>query len=155
MELLRRALLVGCALPGLWLLRLAPLDPLLTIVPVDFAARQKQEAASVPDNRKSEAEMRQAVLPLPVYVEEVVQYNVFPAVGPQWDRLLGEIDNRAPTSAGLMVTDGARRFVFFRLDEEPLRDVLDKLAQGGGTTYVSISRPGEDRHYRVERRAWS
>src|SRR6476659_5807469 len=149
MELLRRALLVGCALPGLWLLRLAPLDPLLTIVPEDFAARQKQEAASVPDDRKSEAEMRQAVLPLPVYVEEVVQYNVFPAVGPQWDRLLGEIDNRNPgratgsgpgtgTNADLSETSGTRRYEFFRSDQEPLRDVLDKLAQGGGTTYVSI-----------------
>ena len=44
---------------------------------------------------------------------------------------------------------------FFRSDEEPLRAVLDKLAQGGGTTYVSISRPGEDRHYQVDRRVWS
>src|SRR6476659_421496 len=129
MELLRRALLVGCALPGLWLLRLAPLDPLLTIVPEDFAARQKQEAASVPDDRKSEAEMRRAVLPLPVYVEEVVQYNVFPAAGPQWDRLLGGIDNLeprrtagsgpgAPTNANLTETNEARRYVFFRSDEE-------------------------------------
>jgi hypothetical protein len=166
MELLRRALLVGCALPGLWLLRLAPLDPLLTVVPVDFAARQKQEAASVPDDRKSEAEMRRALIPLPVYVEEVVQYNVFSAVGPQWDRLLGGIDDLTPgkaagsgrgsrTSADLSETDGTRRYVFFRSDEEPLRDVLDKLAQGGGTTYISISRPGEDRHYQVDRRVWS
>jgi hypothetical protein len=166
MELLRRALLVGCALPGLWLLRLAPLDPLLTVVPVDFAARQKQEAAAVPDDRKTEAEMRRALIPLPVYVEEVVQYNVFSAVGPQWDRLLGDIDNLAPgkaagsrrgtrTDADLSEKDETRRYVFFRSDEAPLRDVLDKLAQGGGTTYVSISRPGEDRHYQVDRRVWS
>jgi hypothetical protein len=166
MELLRRALLVGCALPGLWLLRLAPLDPLLTVVPVDFAARQKQEAASVPDDRKTEAERRRALIPLPVYVEEVVQYNVFSAVGPQWDRLLGDIDGLergkaagnvlgTRTSADLSETGETRRYVFFRSDEEPLRDVLDKLAQGGGTTYVSISRPGEDRHYKVDRRVWS
>ena len=166
MELLRRALLVGCALPGLWLLRLAPLDPLLTVVPVDFAARQKQEAAAVPDDRKTEAEMRRALIPLPVYVEEVVQYNVFSAVGPQWDRLLGDIDNLAQdkaagsgrgtrTDADLSEKDEKRRYVFFRSDEAPLRDVLDKLAQGGGTTYVSISRPGEDRHYQVARRVWS
>jgi hypothetical protein len=48
MELLSRARLVGCALPGLWILRLALLDPLLTVIPVDFAARQRQGAASVP-----------------------------------------------------------------------------------------------------------
>ena len=166
MELLRRALLVGCALPGLWLLRLAPLDPLLTVIPVDFAARQKQEAASVPDHQKTEAQLRRALIPLPVYVEEVVQYNVFSAVGPRWDRLLRDIDDLEPgkvaesglgarTSADLSETDGTRRYVFFRPDEEPLRDVLDKLAQGGGTTYVSISRPGEDRHYQADRWVWT
>jgi len=166
MELLRRALLVGCVLPGLWLLRLAPLDPLLTVVPVDFAARQKQEAASVPDDQKTEAERRQALLPLPVYVEEVVQYNVFPAVGPQWDRLLGGIDDLGAgkaatrgiagrTSADRPSADPTRRYLFFRSDEAPIREVLDKLAQGGGKAYVSISRPGEDRHYLVDRRAWT
>lgn len=73
MELLRRALLVGCVLPGLWLLRLASLDPLLSIVPIDFAARQKQEAAAIPDEAKTEAQQRLAEIPLSVYVEEVVQ----------------------------------------------------------------------------------
>ena len=150
MELLRRALLVGCALPGLWLLRLAPLDPVLTVFPVDFAALQRQEAASVPDDRKSEAQKRRAVLPLPVYVEEVVQYNVFPAAGPQWDRFLGEIDRLNAGKA-----EGPGRYAYFRSDAEPIREVLDKLAEGRGTTYVSISRPGTDRHYQVDRRIWS
>ncbi len=113
---------------------------------MDFAARQKQEAAWVPDERKTEAERRRATIPLPVYVEEVVQYNVFSAVGPEWDRLLRDID---ALDAG-----GARPYAFFRQDEAPLRQVLDKLAQGGGTTYVSISRPGGDRHYQVDRRVW-
>jgi hypothetical protein len=166
MELLRRALLVGCFLPGLWLIRLCPLDPLLTVIPVDFAARQKQEAASVPDERKTEAERRRALIPLPVYVEEVLQYNVFSAVGPKWDRLLGDIDGlergpdagnplRRRTGAAPPDAGETLRYVFFRPDEEPIRDVLDKLAQGGGTTYVSMSRPGEDRHYRVDRRVWT
>jgi hypothetical protein len=166
MELLRRALLVGCLLPGLWLIRLCPLDPLLTVVPWDFAAQQRREAAAVPDERKTEAERRRALIPLPVYVEEVLQYNVFSAVGPEWDRLLRDIDalergtdarnplrrriGTAPPEAG-----GNLRYVFFRPDEEPIRDVLDKLAQGGGKTYVSMSRPGEDRHYRVDRRVWT
>ena len=162
MELLRRALLVGCVLPGLWLLRLAPLDPLLTVVPVDFAALQRQEAAAVPEDRKSEAESRRALMPLSVYVEETVQYNVYPAVGRRWDRLLGEIDLASGKTAGGGTSKEAGlskprrlRYVFFRSDEEPLADVQDKLAQGGGTTYVSISRPGEDHHYRVDRRTWS
>ncbi|HEY6050000.1 MAG TPA: hypothetical protein VIZ58_02050 [Thermoanaerobaculia bacterium] len=141
---------MGCALPGLWLLRLAPLDPILTVIPVDFAARQRQEAASVPDDRKSDAEKRRAILPLPVYVEESVQYNVFPAAGPQWDRFLAEIDRLDAGEAA-----GASRYAFFRSDAEPIREVLDKLAEGGGTTFVSISRPGSDRHYEVDRRIWS
>lgn len=146
MELLRRAILVGCVLPGLWLLRLAPLEPLLTVAPVDFAARQKEEAARVADDRKTEAERRAAELPLPVYVEEVLQYNIFPASGQQWERFLGGID------------EAVRRGVphlFFRQNDEPIRDVLGKLAAGGGTTYISISRPGADFHYRVDTRAWT
>jgi hypothetical protein len=166
MELLRRALLIGCVLPGLWLLRLAPLDPLLSVVPVDFAAIQKAEAASVPDDRKTEQQRRRAEIPLPVYIEEVLQYNVFSASGPEWERLLQGIDEAAigagasrdlarRRSRDLPKPGGGARPVFFRSDEEPIRAALDKLAAGGGTTYVSISRPGEDRHYRVERRGWT
>jgi hypothetical protein len=164
MELLRRALLIGCLLPGLWLLWLAPLDPLLSVVPVDFEARQKREAAAAPPEGKTEAEQRRDVLPLSVYIEEVLQYNVFSAVGPEWDRILGEIDRlraggapgnglRGRTSPDPADTDGP--VVFFRADEEPFPAVLDKLAAAGGTTYVSISRPGGDRHYRVDRRAFT
>jgi hypothetical protein len=162
-ELLRRALLVGCVLPGLWLVWLAPLDPLLPVAPVDFEARQKSEAAA-PAEGKTEAERRRAELPLSVYIEEFIQYNVFPAVGPEWDRVLGEIDRlrsgdapdsdlRGRTSPGPPDPDGPH--VFFRTDEEPFRAVLDKLAAAGGTTYVSISRPGGDRHYRVDRRTFT
>lgn len=149
MELLRRALLVGCILPGLWMLRLAPLDPLLSVTPVDFAALQKQEAASVPDDRKTEAERRRALLPLSVYVEETLQYNVFSAAGSEWDRFLSALDDEGRRRR----TGGAT--VFVRADENPIRDVLDKVAAGGGSTYVSFSRPGGDRHYRVDRHAWT
>lgn len=166
MELLRRAILVGCILPGLWLLRLAPLEPLLTIVPVDLEARQKQEAAAVPDDQKTEAQRRNALLPLPVYVEELLQFNVFSAAGLEWDRFLGDIDAvesglvargklNERASAHLPEAGKSLRYVFFRQDEQPISAVLDKLAAGGGTTYVSISRPGRDAHYRVDRRLWT
>ena len=146
MELLRRALLIGCLLPGLWLVRLAPLDPLLTVVPVDFAAQQRQEAAAVPDEAKTDAQRRRAELPLSVYIEETLEYNVYSATGPRWDRLLGDLDARAGEST---------QYAYFRPDEEPMNEVLDKLAAGGGTTHVSISRPGGDRHYLVERRVFT
>ena len=146
MELLRRAILVGCVLPGLWLLRLAPLEPLVTVAPVDFAARQKEEAAAVPDDRKTEAQRRAAELPLPVYVEEFLQYNIFPASGREWDRFLAGVDEAARRGP---------RHLFFRQDEEPIREVLPQLASGGGTTYISMSRPGGDAHYRVDARAWT
>src|SRR5690242_21817232 len=94
MELLRRALLVGCVLPGLWLLRLAPLEPLLSLVPVDLAAQQAREAA-VPEQLKTEAQRRNAALPFPVYVEEFLQYNVFAAAGPEWERFLRVVDETA------------------------------------------------------------
>lgn len=170
MELLRRALLVGGILPGLWLLRLAPLDPLLSVEPVDFAAIRKAEAERVPDAQKTERERRDAEIPLPVYIEEKLQYNIFSATGPEWERLLRDIDElgtRADTDSGNALRGRRARGggaapvaegfvpVFFRQDEEPMSAVLDRLGAGGGTTYISISRPGEDRHYRVERRTWT
>jgi hypothetical protein len=148
MDLLRRALLVGCVLPGLWLLRLAPLDPLLSIVPIDFAARQKQEARAIPDDAKTEAQRRMAQIDLSVYIEEVLQYNIFPATGEAWARFLGDIDRRSTPG-------GMSPGVLLRPDEEPIRAVADRLAAGGGTTYVSMSRPGRDVHYQVVRHAWT
>ena len=148
MELLRRALLVGCVLPGLWLMRLAPLDPLLSIVPIDFAARQKQEARAIPDEVKTEAQRRMAQIDLSVYIEEVLQYNIFPATGEAWERFLDDIDRRSTPG-------GASSGVLLRPDEEPIRAVADRLAAGGGTTYVSLSRPGRELHYQVARHAWT
>jgi hypothetical protein len=162
MELLRRALLVGCLLPGLWLARLAPLDPLLTLSPIDFAVRQAREAASVPPGQWTEAQRRRAEIALPVYIEEFLAYNVFPASGDQWDRLLRDVEDADSTShmrwrisADRPDDPSQSRFVFFRSDEPPLNDALDQLAAGHGTTYVSISRPGGDRHFRLDRRTWS
>jgi hypothetical protein len=170
MELLRRALLVGGILPGLWLLRLAPLDPLLTLEPVDFAAIRKAEAERVPDAQKTERERRDAEIPLPVYIEEKLQYNIFSATGPEWDGILRSIDELASGPAAgpentlrrrqarrgdVAPESGAVVPVFFRSDEGPMPAVLDRLGAGGGTTYISMSRPGEDRHYRVERRTWT
>lgn len=166
MELLRRSLLVGCVLPGLWLLRLAPLDPLLSILPVDFAAIRQAEAARVPDEQKTEQQRRNAAIPLPVYIEETLQYNVYSATGPEWESLLRKIDElnagrgavnalRRRQAREAVRAPGAITPVFFRQDEDPMPAVLDKLGAGGGITYVSISRPGEDRHYRVDRRSWT
>lgn len=147
MELLRRTVLVGGALAGLWLFRIAPLDPVVTVAPVDFALQQKQEAESVPDERKTEAERRRALLPLSVYIEEFLQYNVHPASGPTWDEVLREADRSA-------AEQGRRGHVFVRPDEPPMADVANYLA-AGGTTYVSISRPEGTAYYRVVAHRWS
>jgi hypothetical protein len=56
------------------------------VVRVDFAAWQKQEAPAVPEEERTETQRRNALLPLPVSVEERLQYNVFSGVGPEWDR---------------------------------------------------------------------
>jgi hypothetical protein len=148
MELLRRSLLVGCVLPGLWLMRLAPLDPLLSVEPVDFAAIRLAEAQRVPDEQKTEAQRRDAEIPLSVYIEEKLQYNVFPATGAEWERVLRGVDERYAAAS-------AKSAVYFRQDQEPMPAVLDKLGAGGGVTYISISGRADDRHYRVDRRAWT
>jgi hypothetical protein len=148
MELLRRALLVGCLLSGLWLVRLAPLEPVLTIAPFDFARQQRQEAASVPDAQKTDAQKRRAEIPLSVYIEEFLQFNIFSATGPEWERFLTTVDEHAKQT-------GAGAGMFLRGDEVPIDMVAGKLAAGGGTTYVSFSRPGGDVHYRVARHQWT
>jgi hypothetical protein len=143
MELLRRSLLVGCLLAGLWLLWLAPLEPVLTISPVDFSLQQKQEAASIPDAQKTEAQRRRAAIPLSVYIEEFLQYNVFSATGAAWEQFLASIDGQPAPGR------------FIRPDLPPVEALADRLAAGGGTTYVSLSRPGGDVHYRVVRHRWT
>jgi len=136
MELLRRALLVGCVLPALWLFRLATLDPLISIIRVDPAAQQKQG--------------------LP---------HASPSVsGQEWDVFLRDIDameqglgpeNRWRMSADLPESGGTARWVFYRPDEKPIGTLLDKLAIGGGTAFVSLSRRDGDLHYRVDQREWT
>ena len=148
MELLRRAVLTGALLTSLWLLRLAPLDPLLTIAPVDFARMQQEEARSVPDEQKTEAQRRRAVLPLSVYIEEFLQYNVVSASGPEWDRFLRSIDERTKAL-------GPGAGVFVRPVDPPMANATEKLAAGGGTTYVSFTRPDVDVYYRVTQHRWT
>lgn len=148
MEMLRRTLLVGCALAGLWLLRVAPLDTVITVTPVDFAGMQREEAASVPEEQKTEQQRRRALLPLSVYVEEFLQYNVYSASGPTWDRFLRRADDAAAEGGG-------RRQLFVRADDRPVDEVAERLAAGGGTTYVSISKTDSSAYYRVVAHRWS
>lgn len=128
------------------LIRLAPLDPLLTLVPVDFAAQQAREAAAVPDDRKTPQQLSSAAIALPVYIEELLQYNIFPASGPEWEAFLADVDRAAHESNVLR---------FFRTDQRPLSAALDQLSAGHGMTHISISRPGGDHHYRLDRRIWT
>ena len=136
MELLRRALLVGCVLPALWLSRLAPLGQLISIVRVDPAAQQKQ---SLPGG--------------PSFVS-----------GEEWDLFLLHIDaleeglgpeDRWRVSADLPEWGGTARWVFYRPDEKPIATLFDKVAIGDGTTFVSISRRDGEFRYRVDRREFT
>jgi hypothetical protein len=136
MELLRRSLLLGCVLPALWLLRLATLDPLVSIVRVDPAA---QPATAQP--------------------EATVAVS-----GPVWEAFLRGIDaieqglgngNHWRVSADLPTATGTSRWVFYTPDEKPIRALDGKLDASGGTTFVSIARRDGDVRYRVDRREWT
>jgi hypothetical protein len=137
MELLRRALLVGCLLPALWLFRLATLDPLVSIVRVDPAAERKQGPAD----------------------------DSLAVSGPEWELFLRGIDaleqglgpqNLWRVSEDLPEPGGTTRWVFYRPDEQPIGTLLDRLATRGGAAFISLSRPGGDlRYYRVDRREWT
>jgi hypothetical protein len=136
MELLRRALLVGCTLPALWLFRLATLDPLVSVVSVDPAIQQGQ----VRPNDTS-------------FVS-----------GQTWDLFLHGIDSLGqglgPQSSWRLSEDvpetgGAARWVFFKPDEMPQGGLAERLAVGRGTTVISFSRPDGDLRYQVDQRKWT
>jgi hypothetical protein len=118
------------------LFRLATLDPLVSIVPVDPASQQMQ---GQPDNTSSVS-------------------------GQEWDLFLRDIDaaqqgldhgNLWRLSADIPDKGGASRWVFYDADDKPISALLGKLAIGGGTTFISISRRDGDFQYRVDRREWT
>lgn len=136
MELLRRALLVGCVLPALWLFRLATLDPLVSIVRVDPAGQERQRLSG----------------------------GAFAMEGEEWGRFLRGLEGLEQglgpqdhwrVSADVPEAGGTARRVFYRPDEKPISSLLDELAIGGGTTFVSVSRQDGDLLYRVDRHEWS
>jgi hypothetical protein len=137
MELLRRAILLGCILPGLWLLRLTPLTPLLTITPSSSGA---QAAGNVRE-------------------------TTVPAAGAAWGSLLGDIDRlqdgQQPPSVRWRVSgdtpEGRAKalHVFFRPTDEPLGSISDRLATAGGHALLTTQIAGGDRYYRVDRHTWT
>jgi len=137
MELLRRALLVGCALPAIWLFRLATLDPLVSIVHLNPAAERTQ---GLPDDTVAVS-------------------------GQEWELFLRGIDaledglgpqNIWRVSQDLPELGGATRWVFYRAEEKPIGTILDRLTTRGGAALVSLPGPdGNLRYYRVDRRAWT
>jgi hypothetical protein len=132
MELLKRALLLGCLLPGLWLLRLTPLEPFITIAPV--------ERPRAPESPQE----------MPIV-----------ASGPAWSALLHDIDTledeREPPELRWRKSSDSPRHgskapsIFFRRDDEPVRTIQDRLTARGA---LLVNAEG-DRYYRVDRRAWT
>lgn len=134
MELLRRALLIGCTLPALWLYRLAPLDPVLAIARVDPGAEKRSASDAVP------------------------------VAGPDWSRFLRGIDaleqgagaqDRWRVSPDPPEPGAAAPWAFYRSHESPIGTLAGKLAVGAGTALISIARSDGDAWYRVDRRAWT
>ena len=133
MELLGRALLLGCLLPGLWLIRLTPLEPLVTIVPVEATALGSSLAE-------------------PPLV----------ASGAGWSSLLKDIDALAADSeppdlrwrmSSEAPRDGSKvRSIFFKADDEPMIALRDRLAPRGRIVLVN---PAGDRFYRLDQRTFT
>jgi hypothetical protein len=136
-ELLRRAILLGCILPGLWLLRLTPLSSLLTITPA-------------PSGAQAAGNGREATVP---------------AAGAAWGSLLGDIDRlqdgQQPPSVRWRVSgdtpEGRAKalHVFFRPTDEPVGSIGDRLASAGGHALLTIQVAGGDRYYHVDRHTWT
>jgi hypothetical protein len=136
MELLRRSLLIGCALPAIWLFRLATLDPLVSVIRVDPAVLRPGET-----------------------MEVAVSVS-----GGDWDLLVRDLDaleqglaaeSRWRVSPDAPDAGQPARWVYFRTDDVPVRSLRDKLASGAGTTLVAATRPDGAVYYRLDRREFT
>jgi hypothetical protein len=133
-ELLRRSLLLGCILPGLWLLRLTPLEPLVTIAlaetPPGMQGLEVQRGSGPGWDALMEDVEALAKGEVPRRVEDRV--TSFPS-GP----------------------DGTRFNLFVRASDEAIGRALWNRVAASGTSYVSASRPGGGARYRMDLHTWT
>lgn len=133
MELLRRSLLLGCLLPGLWLLRLTPLEPLVTISLADAPAGMQGLEVQRGSGPGWDALLED--------VESLAKGRVPPRV-----------ENRVtwPPSD----PDVANFNLFVQAGDQAIGRALWNVV-ASGTTYVSAARPGGDARYRMDLHTWT
>jgi len=145
MEILRRVFLLAGVLTGVWSY-LAPVPALVSVSYQDFAARQKKEPAWK-GNRE---------LPLEAFIAKKTEDHLIRVDGAEWEALLAgaraalaaaEEHTASPAEWRERVgTDYARRNLYFRKDDAPVRDVLGKFR---GFTYVVVGEPDATRYLNV------
>jgi len=131
MELLRRSLLLGSVLPGLWLFHLTFLDPVVTISPANDATGNMVQPGSGP---AWEALMQD--------LDGLSRGRVPP-------RVLGRMAS-APQGAG-----GRGFNLFVAASDEPIGRTLWSLAAATPGAYLSASPSGGTPHYRLDVHAWN
>jgi hypothetical protein len=125
MELLRRALLLGCILPGLWMLRLTFLEPLLIITPTEGAQGAVIHAGSGP------------------------AWNALVR-----DLTALERGQMPPTVVGRVTSGQGAGFRLFMPASGGTDGALTLAASSGGAL-VSIPKPQGEATYRLDLKTWS
>jgi alpha-D-ribose 1-methylphosphonate 5-triphosphate synthase subunit PhnG len=154
MELTRRwVLLMGAAL-AVWTAKMASVTPLFTVRAVDFAESQKNES------RWTDRGQFLAQLPLDRYVQEKTKGATLDVSGEAWTRFLGDVlaagrgrkSEKAWTSR--VAADDLRWTltpyrVFFRPDEEPLREIAAKFSEDEQRRYLVFDEGGRPSYLEV------
>jgi hypothetical protein len=129
MELLRRSLLLGCLLPGLWLLNLTFLEPVVTVLPAPDGVQARRGSGPGWDalTKDLDALAKGAIPP----------------------RVEGRVTSLPPGP------ERANFVLFVPASDRVLGPVLWDLGAWGATTYLAGSGPDGSASYRLEPHTWT
>lgn len=150
-EIWRRVLLAVFLCGSVLLACYAPVSPLLSVSPVDFALEQKKAARGYM-GISTEEKKRLASLPQDRYIEEVTRGRVVPAEGQQWESfyhsLAGALTGSPPGKDLSGRVGRYRDRVYFRSAEAPFAGMGLPL-KDGDEIYLKLSSPAQERYIRV------
>ncbi|MEW6363190.1 MAG: hypothetical protein AB1714_00975 [Acidobacteriota bacterium] len=157
MERARRLVLVGMTAAAILSAFYASLEPLVSVVPVDFAEEQREEGSFTGFATEQEQYLRQ--LPLEEYIGEVTAGKLIEVTGPVWAEFCQSVmsaskgEGTQGGSAGRLSPDDASPFskhLFFRPGEPPIRSIERRFSEDGQVAYLVTAGEGHKDYLRVQ-----
>jgi hypothetical protein len=144
-ELLRRSALVFCVCSAAWLVFYAPLDPLVSVKPVDFALKYEK---AKPAKRSADSLLAEDITPpvssLKEFISKATEGRLIAVEGKEWEDFF---QNVTKTHEGISAKkEWLKRAsaqyrgagLYFKADESPLKTVKDNLLSDSQRIYFSL-----------------